>query len=77
MGSEGGVVGRGMTGYVCFLSTGHVFSALGLILCKGIPFEPSPPTPFSEQLARKKSFLPPRKLNLGKRKKVQPSEVTE
>ena len=78
MGSEGGgVVGQGMTGYVCFLSTGHVFSALVLILCKGIPFEPSPPTPFSEQLARKKSFLPPTKLNLGKRKKVQPSEVTE
>ena len=77
VGSEGGVVGRGVSGYVCFLSTGRVYSALGLILCKGIPFEPSPPTSFSEQLAWKKSFLPPTKLNLGKRQKVQPSEVTE
>lgn len=76
MESEQGLVGR-VSVCVCFLSTGRVFSALGLILCKEIPFDPSPPTPFSEQIARKKSFLPSTKPSLGKSQKVQPLEVTE
>lgn len=57
---------------MCVFCQQAMSSALGLILCKGIPFEPSPPTPFSEQLARKKVSLHSTKLNLGKRQKVQP-----